>query len=112
MVINLEDSIAITQNFVGKTELKNVLKFLKSKSEQISGFKDLEGKEDQIYDTFVTGLKAKGYGDLLKEIALQIETEENKNGKRRTELFHTSGVGETFTFGFDDILEGEGEESD
>ncbi|CAG8554871.1 18934_t:CDS:2 [Dentiscutata erythropus] len=38
MVINLEDSIAITQNFIGLHNLSNVIKFLREKPEQISGF--------------------------------------------------------------------------
>ena len=39
LVINLEDSIAITENFVPENNLYNVLNFLKNKSDQISGFK-------------------------------------------------------------------------
>ncbi|KAH3678415.1 hypothetical protein WICMUC_001432 [Wickerhamomyces mucosus] len=37
-VINLEDSVALTQNFVPDNSLAKVLHFLKSKPEQISGF--------------------------------------------------------------------------
>lgn len=37
-VINLEDSVALTQNFVPLGVLPNVLNFLKNKKEQISGF--------------------------------------------------------------------------
>jgi len=37
-VINLEDSVALTQNFVPSGVLPNVLNFLKNKKDQISGF--------------------------------------------------------------------------
>lgn len=39
LVINLQDSIAITENFVPNNNLTNVLKFFKEKPNQISGFK-------------------------------------------------------------------------
>jgi hypothetical protein len=37
-VMNLEPTIAITQNFVGNENLKDVLKFLKCKADQVSGY--------------------------------------------------------------------------
>ncbi|POW14770.1 hypothetical protein PSTT_02697 [Puccinia striiformis] len=39
LVINLESSIAITQNFVSDNELTSVLHFMKHKPDQLSGFK-------------------------------------------------------------------------
>lgn len=38
VVVNLEDSIAVTQNFVSRTNLKQVLQFLKHRPDQVSGF--------------------------------------------------------------------------
>lgn len=38
VVVNLEDSIAITQNFVSRTNLASVLYFLKHRADQVSGF--------------------------------------------------------------------------
>jgi hypothetical protein len=59
-VMNLEPSIAITQNFVGDENLKDVLKFLKYKPEQVSGYchgnlyhdftAALQEKEPQVWD--------------------------------------------------------------
>jgi hypothetical protein len=37
--VNLEESVAVTQNFVSEVELPSVLRFLKNKPEQVSGFK-------------------------------------------------------------------------
>ncbi|KAK4046305.1 hypothetical protein OIV83_006179 [Microbotryomycetes sp. JL201] len=39
IVVNLEPAIAVTQNFVSCRELPNVLKFMKYRPEQVSGFK-------------------------------------------------------------------------
>ncbi|KAF2234507.1 Clavaminate synthase-like protein [Viridothelium virens] len=38
LVVNLEPSIAITQNFVPESKLREVLEFLRTKPDQISGF--------------------------------------------------------------------------
>lgn len=47
LVINLDESVALTQNFVSPAELGIVLDFMKSKSDQLSGFKrsQLEGAD-------------------------------------------------------------------
>lgn len=42
MVINLDDSVALTQNFVPEVKLANALNFLKNKRLQLSGFRPLE----------------------------------------------------------------------
>ena len=39
MVVNLEASIAVTQNFVSPSNLSGVLSFLKYRPDQVSGFK-------------------------------------------------------------------------
>lgn len=39
LVINLEESVALTQNFVSPAELGTVLDFMKNKADQLSGFK-------------------------------------------------------------------------
>jgi Cupin-like domain len=40
LVLNLEESIAITQNFVPRRKLADVLRFLRDSSDQVSGFRD------------------------------------------------------------------------
>lgn len=39
VVVNLEASTAVTQNFVSRRELPAVLRFMKDRPEQVSGFK-------------------------------------------------------------------------
>jgi ribosomal protein L16 Arg81 hydroxylase len=48
-VINLEDSIAITQNFVNEQNLPNVIDFIKNKRELVSGY---SGDKD-LYEDFI-----------------------------------------------------------
>ncbi|KAG7665824.1 uncharacterized protein J8A68_000649 [[Candida] subhashii] len=48
-VINIDDSIAITQNFIPESKLGDVLDFLKNKPGQISGFRPREVKSTLDY---------------------------------------------------------------
>lgn len=52
MVVNLEASIAVTQNFVSPSNLSGVLSFLKYRPDQVSGFKlhsaGQESKDNQF----------------------------------------------------------------
>ncbi|CAG8460494.1 3654_t:CDS:2 [Acaulospora colombiana] len=70
MVVNLEDSIAITQNFVGSYNLPNVLRFLRDKPDQISGFssKAWPNRED-IYNVFCEKFR-ESYPNVLDELGL------------------------------------------
>lgn len=77
LVVNLEPSIAITQNFVPKAHLTNVLDFLKNKADQISGFKsDIK----DVYALFVQKMGS-SYPCLLDEALGQMER--LKAGKKR-----------------------------
>ena len=44
MVINLDDCIAITQNYVSTSNLSDCLRFLREKVDQISGIRDRPGE--------------------------------------------------------------------
>ena len=57
LVINLDDSVALTQNFVSVAELPSVLSFMKYTPEQISGFRAGTSKSS-IFDQFVEKLRA------------------------------------------------------
>ncbi|CAG8546309.1 6878_t:CDS:2 [Funneliformis caledonium] len=85
MVINLEDSIAITQNFVGTWNLRNVLSFLRDKPYQISGFSNLVWPNcENIHDDFYEKFK-KFYPKILNK--LESDDYEKKNDKRSSSLW-------------------------
>ena len=65
LVINLSPSIAITQNFVPRAHLTEVVNFLKNKPEQVSGFKR-EVKDP--YELFM-GRMRKNHPEVLIKVA-------------------------------------------
>lgn len=77
LVVNLEPSIAITQNFVPRGHLADVLDFLKNKSGQVSGFKN---DVEDPYSNFVDKLQ-KAHPEALQEALL--ETNKPKIRKRK-----------------------------
>ena len=69
MVINMDDvNIAITHNYVAKSNLCNVLKFLSEKREQVSGCRDRSEaiKPETLYEDFVASLE-KHHSEWLQE---------------------------------------------
>jgi hypothetical protein len=101
LVLNLEESIALTQNFVPRKKLADVLRFLRGSRDQVSGFAD-----DVVdpYGLFVEKLGALRPG-LLEEGLRELEVRGRGRRGRWEEL--VKGVkdadGETgggFSFGF------------
>lgn len=107
LVVNLESSLAVTQNFVSPSNLPAVLHFLKHRADQVSGFKlaanvaavscteeqdrEYRGEEDDetggglVYARFCEALKRE-YPDILMEglkglARLEMEDENSKCGK-------------------------------
>ncbi|XP_077226187.1 arginine-specific demethylase JMJ22-like [Tasmannia lanceolata] len=80
LVINLEDSIAITQNYVSRRNLLNVLDFLKrpNASELVSGTTD----RVNLYDKFKTAIEA-SFPGTIDELALKAE-EKSAQEKKMT----------------------------
>ena len=102
LVVNLSPSIAITQNFVPEAHLANVLQFLKSKPDQVSGFRS---GINEAYEVFVEKLREL-YPDVLDR-ALQEMDKMNEIKKRKWDQLidgddeygtHARG----FSFGFGD----------
>lgn len=102
LVVNLEASIAITQNFVPRSHLANVLSFLKENiADQVSGFKK---DVTDPYGLFVEGMQRQ-YPHLLEE-ALE-ELKKRAEGKKRKwdeAVGHDDGETNSggFSFGFGD----------
>ena len=77
LVVNLKPSIAITQNFVPEAHLANVLDFLKSKPEQVSGF---HGDIENAYDLFVEKLRER-YPEVLMKALKHVRLHGEKKRK-------------------------------
>lgn len=101
LVLNLEDSIAITQNFVPRTKLVDVMRFLRDCPEQVSGFRDTV---TDVFGLFVSGL-AKRFPELLQKASSALESGGSaRRGKWEalTSQEHSGGAGSGggFSFGF------------
>lgn len=99
LVLNLEDSLALTQNFVPRKKIPDVLSFLRDQRDQVSGFKD--DVCDHAYELFVERLRDK-YPTILEEGLAELERKAKRGRGRWEEL--TKAVEETagggFSFGF------------
>jgi len=89
MVLNLEDGIALTQNFVPKAHLINVLEFLRDKKDQVSGFgrDDVDDKckgveEGGEYDLFVRRLREEGFGGEVDMALEEMARRDEKKGRK------------------------------
>ncbi|KAI0539955.1 hypothetical protein GGR58DRAFT_462594 [Xylaria digitata] len=78
LVVNLETGIALTQNFVPKSHLTDVLSFLKNKPDQVTGFKRTI---DSPFELFVQRLE-QNYPKLLNE-ALDELNQRSERKKRK-----------------------------
>lgn len=100
LVLNLEDSIALTQNFVPRKKVGEVLRFLRnSMADQISGFRD---EVVDPYSLFVERL-GEMYPEILEEGLRELE-EKGRGGRGKWEELTKAGVDERdgagFSFGF------------
>lgn len=136
-MINLAPSIAVTQNLVSHRELPDVLRFMRDRPEQVSGFKlRKEGRGDDVdeggldecdecvsgvYEAFVEALKRECPEELeaveeLKEVVAEKTKEVKSLGtvwskvkEQREEEGEAQGGGFSFGFGGGDDLVDEGE---
>ena len=107
LVVNLDASIAITQNFVPRSHLTNVLAFLKDNiSDQVSGFrKDVTDP----YSLFVEKMHSQ-HSDLLEKALAELERKrEGRKRKWDAAVSNTEGQtgGPGFSFGFGDESDAE-----
>jgi hypothetical protein len=100
LVLNLEDSLALTQNFVPRKKLPDVLGFLRDQRGEVSGFK--EDVCDRAYELFVERLNEQ-HPEVLKEGLAELEKKDRKGRGRWEELTKGGDEEETsggFGFGF------------
>lgn len=100
LVVNLDASIAITQNFVPRSHLPGVLSFLKDKKDQVSGFKK---DVTDPYGLFVERMQEE-HPDLLEKTLVEVERKAESKKRKWDAAIGTDGDGrdEGFTFGFGD----------
>lgn len=99
LVVNLNASVAITQNFVPKSHLSSVLSFLKDKPDQVSGFKK---DVTDPYGTFVERMKDE-HPDLLLQALEELKKKaEGKKRKWDAAVGKDEGEQGGFSFGFGD----------
>lgn len=95
LVLNLEPSIAVTQNFIPRKRIGAVLHFLRDQKLSISGFSD---EIDDAYGLFVERLREADptlLGDGLEELERL-----SKSGKGKWERLREEQGDEGFSFGF------------
>lgn len=98
LVLNLDESLALTQNFVPRAKLPDVLAFLRDSRDQVSGFKEDVG--DHAYELFVEKLGEK-HPEILAEGLEKLE-ERGRPGKweRLTKGGDEDEGAGGFSFGF------------
>ncbi|KPA80968.1 putative mitochondrial hypothetical protein [Leptomonas pyrrhocoris] len=108
-VINLEDSVAITQNYVSRSNLPKVVKFLRAMKGSISGIDEdadtataesTAARQCGFAKEFETAMR-KAHPTLMNEVEQQLEREHQEREKRRLghlTLLDPSSEGFTFDF--------------
>lgn len=101
LVVNLDASIAITQNFVPRSHLSAVLSFLRDKHDQVSGFKK---EVNNPYETFVNCMR-RDYPELLQQGLAELDNKAEVKKRKWEDLIHAeqenSSAGFSFGFGGD-----------
>lgn len=96
----MQAGIALTQNFVPKSHLADVLSFLKNKPDQVTGFKRTV---DSPFELFVQRLE-QNYPDLLNEALEEINRRSQKKKRKWEEAVgirnEESNGSSGFSFGF------------
>lgn len=100
LVVNLDVSIAITQNFVPRSHLTEVLSFLKNKPDQVSGFKK---EVTDPYGVFVQKMRDT-HPDLLDEALDELGRKAEGKKRKWEAIAKTEDHGDAggFSFGFGD----------
>lgn len=107
LVVNLEPSIAITQNFIPRGHLGAALDFLSNKPDQVSGFRKNVANP---CERFMTGMR-EAYPDLLEQAWEELQKKSEGKKRKWEDIVHgktedtpdgqdTEGGG--FSFGFGD----------
>lgn len=103
LVVNLENAIAVTQNFVPKSHLRAAVDFLKRKPDQVSGF---TGDIRDPHALFVECLEAR-HPDLVEGLQDTATKKRKWEEVTQHDLAEQHETGSTFGFGFSNDIEDE-----
>jgi ribosomal protein L16 Arg81 hydroxylase len=109
MVINLEPSVAITQNYVSRNNIRKVMSFLRGMSKSISGIGEEEGlTDDQLQERqrnfsreFEQSMQ-KSFPEVIQSIheAAALRQEQNDRKRARPFAMEQAGSEDGFSFEF------------
>ncbi|QRV86093.1 F-box and JmjC domain protein [Ceratobasidium sp. AG-Ba] len=115
LVVNLESSVAVTQNFASEHELVNVLRFMRDKPDQISGWSD-DIHCGELYDTFCDVLRKERPDTLQRALEVLDRAPKRRVAESvwdQVTKSQAEKVDQGFSFGFDvdgDDVDGNGSE--
>ncbi|KAI2786297.1 hypothetical protein POX_g08680 [Penicillium oxalicum] len=103
LVVNLESSIAITQNFIPRSHIGAALDFLANKPDQVSGFRK---NVENPYEHFVDGMR-EAHPELLAQGLEELQKKADGKKRKWEEIVHGKGEQDEgtsggFSFGFGD----------
>lgn len=86
MVVNLDDGIAVTQNFVSEAGLPSVLRFMRDRPGQVTGFKknkdsDHEGGDGTEFELFTSRLR-ETYPNILESALEELKQQDDRKSKK------------------------------
>lgn len=114
MVVNLDHGIAVTQNFVSEANIAGVLRFLRDRPDQVSGFKRTDKSDDETgtgkeFRLFEMKLRER-YPEILGRALAELEEEDARLAKKSRWEEVTASTAESedkessapgFNFGFE-----------
>ncbi|KAG8748702.1 hypothetical protein FRC10_000093 [Ceratobasidium sp. 414] len=105
LVVNLEASVAVTQNFASEHELVNILRFMRERADQISGWPD-DIQCTELYDTFCEVLRRERPSILQRALEVLDKSSKKGAGKQRSvwdqvTKSQAEKVDQGFSFGFE-----------
>ncbi|KAG8708863.1 hypothetical protein FRC08_018667 [Ceratobasidium sp. 394] len=115
LVVNLEASVAVTQNFASEHELVNILRFMRDKADQISGWPD-DIQCTELYGTFCEVLRRERPSILQRALEVLDKPLRKGAGEQRSvwdqvTKLQAEKMDQGFSFGFEVDDDGSGDET-
>jgi Cupin-like domain/F-box-like len=103
LVVNLDASIALTQNFIPEAHLSSAIEFLRDRPTQVSGFRSNVKNPYQVFETRMRERHQELFDKALRELDAQLAKENGKKSRKWEALVQKPEEEEGgFSFGFGD----------